>query len=88
MKTKKIKKVARVKFKIFMFIFSCQGTMKQTVKHSVWIAGENMRSLGNIYFIFFNSIPARHYFSVRPKIGNREKQQRKQGKYPKKLRKQ
>ena len=33
-------KVARVKFNIFIFIFSYQGTMKQTVKHSVWIEYE------------------------------------------------
>ena len=33
--------VARVKFNIFIFIFSCQGTMKQRVKHSVQIEYEN-----------------------------------------------
>ena len=40
----KIKKVPRVKNNIFIFIFSCQGTMKQTVKHSVSIEKETFVS--------------------------------------------
>ena len=34
------KEVARVKFNILIFIFSCQGAMKQTVIYSVWIEYE------------------------------------------------
>ena len=36
----KIKTIARVKFNILIFIFSCKGTMKQAVKHSEWIEKE------------------------------------------------
>ena len=51
-----MKTVPRVKFNIFIFIFACQWTMKETVKDSVSIGKEtfissssspHLRSMGN-----------------------------------------
>ena len=41
----KIKMVPRVKDNIFIFRFSFQGTMKQTVKDSVWMEKETFHLL-------------------------------------------
>ena len=51
----KIKAVARVKFNIFIFVFSCQGTMKKTFR---------MNRKGEVLEVFISSSssPVRHYF--------------------------